>query len=79
MLRKNWRNYLVNGDEVEVAYIVFEEDSQKPKMYDLCQGVFSNLEVAKEYAESIHTNEDLFVANYNDYMSGNYNYLYEVR
>lgn len=79
MLREDWRNYLVNGEEVDEAYIVFEEDEKGVKTYDLCVGIFNDLEVAKEYADSIHTTEDLFIAKYDDYMNGSYDYLYEVR
>ena len=79
-MRKNWRDYLVKAEEDQkVAFVVFEEDSEAGKAYDLVKGIFSDLEVAKEYADSIHNEEDIFVADYADYVEGNYDYLYEVR
>lgn len=77
-LRKDWRSYLINESEAENmdnAYIVFEEDEEGTKNYDLCKGIFTDLEVAKEYAEAMNGKEKNYVANYKDYMDGNYDYL----
>ena len=82
MLRKDWRNFLISADEAEekeAGYIVFEEDEKGNKIYDLCKGIFSNLEVAKEYDEAL--NEDVaeenknYATNYMDYINGSYDYL----
>lgn len=78
-LRKNWRNYLLTSEqaeEMEVAYILFEEDKNGTKNYDLTKGIFSELDVAIEYAEAIKDEEKQYVANYKDYVDGNYDYLY---
>lgn len=78
-LRKNWRDYLVTteqAEEMEQTYIVFEEDSPKGKHYDLTKGIFSDLDVSIEYAEAIKDEEKQYVANYKDYVDGNYDYLY---
>lgn len=78
MLRKNWRDYEVTAEqaeEMEKAFIVFEEEDGNQKNYDLCVGIFSDLEVAKEYAEAVERTEKLYIANYNDYIGGNYDYL----
>ena len=59
-MRKNWRDYLItnyeNAYKIE-AYVVFEENENEQKNYDLCHGVFSDIEVAKEYADDIFTTE----------------------
>ena len=80
-LRKDWRDYLLTAneaEEAEVAQIVFEEESGE-KNYDLCVGIFSDLEVAKEYASELNKkaneNNKKYVANYRDYVAGNYDYL----
>lgn len=80
-MRKDWENYLLTAneaEEAEVAYIVFEEESDE-KHYDLCAGIFSDLEVAKEYANELNKKADSgcekYVANYSDYVNGSYDYL----
>lgn len=84
-MKKELEKHYLTGKQVEELedtsglYIVFEEDGDKPKGYDLTQGIFDDLEAAKEYAEQIHREEDLFITKYDEYMSGNYNYLHEVR
>lgn len=81
MLRKDWRNFLVTEDEaeeLEQAFILFEEDDGS-KNYDLCKGVFSSLEVAKEYAEAISGKEPLYIADYKEYVNGNYDYIYVIK
>lgn len=62
-------------------YTVFEEDNQKGKMYDLEKGKFETLEEAKAYAEGIskYTKEDIFIADSEEYESGNYNYIMEFK
>lgn len=77
-LRKDWRIYEVSWSEAEnmdKAYIVFEEDEEGKKNYDLCKGIFTDLEVAKEYAEAITRKEKNYVSNFKDYVEGNYDYL----
>lgn len=84
-MKKEYEQHYITSKQVEDMedtsglFAVFEEDSDKPKMYDLTKGIFDDFETAKEYAEAIHDKEDIFVANYNDYVNGNYNYLHEVR
>lgn len=80
-LRKNWRDYLISAadaEEMESSYIVFEEEAND-KHYDLCAGVFNDLQVAKEYADELNKRADdsnkKYVANYKDYAAGNYDYL----
>ena len=80
-MRNNWRDYLLTVDEAEEkenAYIVFEE-YEDDKNYDLGFGIFSELYVAKEYAESLNKYADeknkKYVAKYKDYVNGSYNYL----
>lgn len=79
-MRKNWRDYLItnyeNAYKIE-AYVVFEENENEQKNYDLCHGVFSDIEVAKEYADDIFTTEIIYVAKAKDYFNGDYNYLYK--
>lgn len=61
-------------------FVVFEEDNGK-KNYDLTIKVCDTLEEAKEIAE-YHFNRgkgDIFVADYDAYMDGNYDYLAEYR
>ena len=82
-LRKNWRDYDITGADEEVkadGYVLFEE--YHGQYYDTCKGIFSNLEVAKEYGEAIHETdsaEPLYVAKYSDWTEGNYDYLYEIK
>lgn len=80
-LRKDWSDFLISADEaeeLEEAYIVFEEEASD-KHYDLCFGLFSDLEVAKEYASELNKkaneNNKKYVANYRDYVAGSYDYL----
>lgn len=83
-MKKEWRNHLVTSKQIEEMentsglYVVAEEDTPKPKMYDLCHGVFDDIEIAKEYAGSIYNKEPIFVTDYNSYVEGNYNYLYQI-
>ena len=78
-LRDNWREFLAeNAASNSDAYIVFEEDDGK-KNYDLNKGVFNDLEVAKEYAQAIFVDENIYIARFSEYVSGNYDYLYEVK
>lgn len=70
----NFHQHLIdNPDEYEgVCYVVFEEDPEGNKHYDLSHGVFDDLEIAKEYATTF---PESYVAVYSEYISGNYNYL----
>ena len=79
-LRKNWRDYDITLSDEEVkndGFILFEEYTNQN--YDTCKGVFSDLEVAKEYGEAIHDDVTLYVAKYSDWVSGSYDYLYEIK
>lgn len=71
----------IEDGTIEKGFIVFEEDDnpKHAKTYDLCAGVCATLEDAKAYADAIHRSEAIYVADYAEYMSGNYNYLYEVK
>lgn len=80
-LRKDWRDFLISADEAEElkeAYIVFEEYAPN-KTYDMCFGIFKDLQVAKDYAVEMNkrANEEnkKYVANYRDYVAGSYDYL----
>jgi hypothetical protein len=58
------------------SYAVFEEDDGKrPKGYDLFQDRFEKLEDAKAYVAADHRDEKLYIAEYHDYMFGDYDYL----
>lgn len=58
-------------------YTVFEEDNQKPKMYDLTLGKFNTLKEAEEFAQYRFNagTEDIFIADSDEYEEGNYNYI----
>lgn len=61
-------------------YILFEEPINKKgyeKTYDLDIGVYDTLEEVEKYAEFYfdRTKEDLFVADYENYINGNYDYI----
>lgn len=78
-LRKNWRDYLLTcqqAEELDAAYIVFEECEDGSKTYDLTKGIFTDLDVAIEYAEAIKDDEKQYVSTYKDYIVGTYDYLY---
>lgn len=84
MLRKNWRDFLISSKDLEEyeeagilgnLFIVFEEDPEGKKNYDLSMGVFSDVSVAIEYAQAIINKENLYVANYENYYNGNYDYI----
>lgn len=83
-MKKEWENHYVTNRQIEEMentnnlYVVAEEDTIKPKMYDLCHGIFDNFEIAKDYAKSIYNTEPIFVTDYNSYIEGNYNYLFEI-
>lgn len=67
------------NEDLQDLYVVFEEDEKGIKNYDLLKAVFNDLEVAKQYANGIHDKENIYVAKYDEYIDGNYDYLYEVR
>ena len=84
---KDWKKYNITLDvdemlengEIKQAFIVFEEEADS-KTYDLCKGIFSDLAVAKEYADELNRFESdesckNYVADYSDYIAGSYNYL----
>ncbi len=80
-LIKDWRDFLITAEEAEEldeAYIVFEEYAPD-KNYDMCFGIFKSLQIAKDYAAELNkkANDDneKYVANYKDYVAGNYDYL----
>lgn len=83
-MKKEWENHSITNKKIEEMentnnlYVVFEEDTPKPKMYDLVHAIFDNLEIAKEYAKCIYNKEPIYVTDYNSFIEGNYNYLYEV-
>lgn len=72
--RTDFHSHIINDpDEYkEVCYVVFEEDPEGKKTYDLTLGVFDDLKIAKEYATKF---PESHVAIYSDYISGNYNYI----
>lgn len=79
-LRKNWRDYDITDKEPETykqAYILFE-DYNDGKYYDLCHGIFSDLDVAKEYADAIKEDEKLYIADHKEWLKGEYHILYEI-
>lgn len=63
-------------------YVVFEEPNYerglkkgKSKSYDLTQAIFADIEIARKFVESDGGEEPLYIANYADYIAGNYDYL----
>lgn len=75
-MRKNWRDYIVITEKADKnSFIIFEEDFTGTKNYDLIKAIFSNLDVAIEYAKEIVSKEPLYIAEYQSYINGNYNYI----
>lgn len=64
-------------ENTDNLYILFEEDPEGTKNYDLSRGIFEGLENAKAAlkSEKAYNKEPVFIAKYNDYMEGNYNYI----
>lgn len=79
---KNIFKYKIDAEQAEEqgGFVVFEEYAPE-KNYDLTFGIFSDLEAAKAYADEIQRNdsEPKYVANYKDYVDGDYNYLYSAK
>lgn len=79
---KNILKYKIDVEQAEEqgGFVVFEEYAPG-KNYDLTFGLFSDLEAAKAYADEIQRNdsETKYVANYKDYVDGDYNYLYSAK
>lgn len=79
---KNILKYKIDAEQAEEqgGFVVFEEYAPE-KNYDLTFGLFSDLEAAKAYADEIQRNdsEPKYVANYKDYVDGDYNYLYSAK
>lgn len=79
---KNILKYKIDAEQAEEqgGFVVFEEYAPE-KNYDLTFGIFSDLDAAKAYADEIQRNdsEPKYVANYKDYVDGNYNYLYSAK
>ena len=73
------KKYKIDLEQAEETggFIVFEE-YEDGKNYDLTFGLFSDLEAAKAYADEIQRNdsETKYVADYADYINGDYNILY---
>jgi hypothetical protein len=82
MKLKDIKKYKIDLEQAEEngGFIVFEE-YEDGKNYDLAFGLFSDLEAAKAYADEIQRNdsEPKYVANYKDYVAGDYNYLYSAK
>lgn len=79
-LRKNWRDYDITDNEPETyeqAFILFEDDDEG-KYYDLCRGIFTDLDVAIEYANEIKEDEKLYIADHKEWLRGEYHILYEL-
>lgn len=78
-MRKNWKDFYATNEEMEAMekdlFVVFEEDPEGKKHYDLQLAVFTDLDVAKEYAVWMEDKEKLYVARFKDYSEGNYDYL----
>lgn len=79
---KNILKYKIDAEQAEEqgGFVVFEEYAPE-KNYDLTFGIFSDLDAAKAYADEIQRNdsEPKYVANYKDYVDGDYNYLYSAK
>jgi hypothetical protein len=78
----NYKDYYLNSDQAEEiienggeCYVVFEEDSLKPKGHDLTQGIFENLDSARQFVGANNHKEPLYIAKYSEYISGNYDYI----
>lgn len=79
-MRKNWRDYLVITEKADKnSFIIFEEDFTGTKNYDLIKAIFSNLDVAIEYAQEIFKKEPLYIAIYSDYVKGDYDYITVIK
>ena len=79
---KNILKHKIDAEQAEEkgGFVVFEEYAPE-KNYDLTFGIFSDLDAAKAYADEIQRNdsEPKYVANYKDYVDGDYNYLYSAK
>lgn len=65
-------------DDTSGLYVVFEEeDNEKTKAYDLCLGIYRSLEKALKARddEQYTRKEKVYVAKYDEYIDGNYNYI----
>lgn len=77
---KNWRDYLVPTEKADKnSFIIFEEDFTGLKNYDLIKAIFSDLEVAIEYAKDIFRKEPLYITEYQQYIKGDYDYITVIR
>ena len=84
-MKKYYEEHNLSYNEVEEMedtsnlYVVFEEDFEGKKTYDLTKAIFDDKEVAIDYAKNINCNEDLYVAKYDEYFEGNYDYVFELK
>jgi hypothetical protein len=77
----NYRDYYLTSEKAEElvenggeCYIVFEEDTDG-KNYDLTQGIFKDLEIARKFVGNNNGNQPLYIAKYSEYVAGNYDYI----
>lgn len=71
-------NEVEKMEDTSGLYVVFEEeDNEKTKGYDLCLGIYRTLESAlKARKDEQYTRKDkVYVAKYDEYIDGNYNYI----